>query len=266
VFVEHTKIPRIKTGVPLLDTILYEGIPMNSFVTISGEGGIGKTIMLQQMTINFLKKNFSVIYLTSDETPRAVIQNMDLMGWNVRKYAKNKKLIFIDCITSKIRKPSKDENFSVVYIENPKNLQAVTGTLYSVLENIQSSKSIIFIDSLTELMSSSEPSMTLDAVKFMRENIAKTKYTPLFASIHFGIKGFDEIEQIIDYLVDGIIDLRYDPYLMQQGILIRQGRVRKMKGVPHKQQWIHYKIDSSGITLMSKDELAILMKDLNIII
>jgi len=263
--VERTKIPLIKTGVPLLDTILYEGIPINSFVTISGEGGIGKTVMLQQMVINFLRKNFSVVYLVSDETPRAVIQNMDLMGWNVRKYAKNKKLIFIDCITLRIRKPSQDENFSVVYVENPKNLQAITNTLYSVLENIQS-KSIVFIDSLTELMSSSEPSMILDAIKSMRENIAKIKYIPLFASIHFGIKGFDEIEQIIDYLVDGIIDLRYDPYLMQQGILVRQGRVRKMKGVPHKQQWIHYKIDKSGITLMSKDELAVLMKDLNTII
>lgn len=262
---ERTKIPLIKTGVPLLDTILYEGIPINSFVTISGEGGIGKTVMLQQMVINFLRKNFSVVYLVSDETPRAVIQNMDLMGWNVRKYAKNKKLIFIDCITLRIRKPSQDENFSVVYVENPKNLQAITNTLYSVLENIQS-KSIVFIDSLTELMSSSEPSMILDAIKSMRENIAKIKYIPLFASIHFGIKGFDEIEQIIDYLVDGIIDLRYDPYLMQQGILVRQGRVRKMKGVPHKQQWIHYKIDKSGITLMSKDELAVLMKDLNTII
>lgn len=262
---KRTKIPLIKTGVPLLDTILYEGIPMNSFVTISGEGGIGKTLMLQQMAVSFLKRNFSVVYLTSDETPRAVIQNMDLMGWNVRRYTKNRKLIFIDCITSRIRKPSQDENSSVIYVENPKNLQAVTNTLYSVLENIQSSKSIVFIDSLTELMSSSEPLMTLDAVKSMRENIVKTKYIPLFASIHFGIKGFDEIEQIIDYLVDGIIDLRYDPYLMQQGILVRQGRVRKMKGVPHKQQWIHYKIDKSGITLMSKDELAMIMKDLNII-
>ncbi len=264
-FMERTKIPRIKTGVPLLDTILYKGVPLNNFVTISGEGGIGKTIMLQQMAINFLKKNFNVIYLASDDTPRAIIQNMDLMGWNIRKYIENRKIIFIDCITLRIRKPSQDEKLSIVYVENPKNLQAVTNTLYSVLENVSSSKSVVLIDSLTELMSSSEPLMTLDSIKSMRD-VSKMRYIPFFASIHFGIKGFDEIEQIIDYLVDGIIDLRYDPYLMQQGVLVRQGRVRKMKGAPHKQQWIHYKIDKGGITLMSKDELAMLMKDVNTII
>lgn len=260
---EHTKIPFIKTGISLLDTILHKGFPLNSFITISGEGGIGKTLILQQLAINFLKKDFSVIYLVSDDTPRSVIQNMNIMGWNIEKYIKNKKITFIDCITLKIRKPTQEETSHIIYVENPKNLPSVTGTLFSVVENT-SSRAIVLIDSLTELMSSAEPLMILDAVKSMRENIAKAKKIPLFASIHFGIKGFDDIEQIIDYLVDGIIDLRYDPYLMQQGILVRQIRVRKMKGAPHKNQWIHYKVEKSGISPLSKDELATLMKDLNI--
>ncbi len=263
---EHVKIPFVKTGISLLDTILYKGFPLNSFITISGEGGIGKTLILQQLAINFLKRGFSVIYLVSDDTPRSVVQNMNIMGWNVNRYIKAKKVIFIDCITLKIRKPIQEEESHIIYVENPKNLPLVTSTLFSVIENHSSSKAIVLIDSLTELMSSAEPSMILDAVKSMRENIAKAKKIPLFASIHFGIKGFDEIEQIIDYLVDGIIDLRYDPYLMQQGILVRQIRVRKMKGAPHKSQWIHYKVEKSGVSVLSKDELTKLMKDLNEVI
>ncbi|MEM3833140.1 MAG: RAD55 family ATPase [Thermoprotei archaeon] len=263
---ERFKIPFVKTGISLLDTVLYKGFPLNSFITISGEGGIGKTFMLQQLAINFLRRGFSVIYLVSDDTPRSVIQNMSITGWNINKYIKAKRVIFIDCITLKIRKPIEEETSHIVYVENPKNLPLVTSTLFSVVENLSSPKAIVLIDSLTELMSSAEPLMILDAVKSIRENIAKAKKIPLFASVHFGIKGFDEIEQIIDYLVDGIIDLRYDPYLMQQGILVRQIRVRKIKGAPHKNQWIHYKIERSGISALSKDELTKLMKDLNMIV
>ena len=240
----------VKTGVPPLDYLLPEGVPLHNFITLSGEGGTGKSVILQQLAINFLRKGFSVVYVASDDSPLSIMWNMKRFGWNVERYLRRGRFKFVDCFSFRIKRSIEYPDYITV-VEHPQILRNVSDALDSVMDKLKG-KRVMLIDSLTDMISHAEPMTAIETVKSWRANYTKAYGTLVFTSFHFGIKAFDEIEQIIDYIVDGIIDLRFDPYLMQQGVLVKQMRVRKMKGVPHLTKWVYFQIGKSGLELVDK--------------
>lgn len=252
------KIPRYRTGIDLLDELLPEGMPATSFITLSGEGGTGKSVILQQLAINFLRKCLHVIYLTSDDSPFSIEDNMSRFGWRPRTYRARGKLIYIDCFSWRIHPKPKGEP-GIIIVDSP-TLSNITSVLNLIVSKVPPMRSVLIIDSLTDVISTADPSTALDTIKTWRANLTKARGILTFASFHFGIKAFDEVEQVIDYIVDGVIDLRYDPYLMQQGVLVRQIRIRKLKGARHTTAWIYYNIYSKeGVKKMDKSEVARLL-------
>jgi KaiC/GvpD/RAD55 family RecA-like ATPase len=61
---------------------------------------------------------------------------------------------------------------------------------------------------------------------------------------------------MLDYLVDGMIDFRFDPLLAQQGLLARQLRVRKMKGTSHDTVWHYFAIEKTGLIPLKSQGIA----------
>ncbi len=244
------RMKRVKTGVEPLDFLLPEGVPLNSFITLSGEGGTGKSVILQQLAISFLKRGFSVIYVASDDSPLSIMLNMKNFGWHVDRYGKRGRFRFVDCFSFRIKRSLEYPEY-VTVVEQPSFLRNITDVLDSVMDKLRGRK-VMLIDSLTDIISHAEPMTAIETVKAWRANYTKAQNTLVFTSFHFGIKAFDEIEQIIDYIVDGIIDLRFDPYLMQQGVLVKQMRIRKMKGTSHLTKWVYFQITKDGLKLIDK--------------
>jgi len=112
---------------------------------------------------------------------------------------------------------------------------------------------VVIIDSLTEFMTLAEPGLLIDAIKTWRARGSKERGVTFFASMHFGIGAFEKTVDVFDYIVDGIIDLRYDPFFMRQGKLIKQLRVRKMKGAQHSTAWIPFEVGPNGIEVYRPD-------------
>jgi len=248
------RLIRVKTGIKPLDILIPKGVPLNSFIVISGEGGTGKSVMLQELAIRFLRRKYMVIYASIDDSPESVIMNMKSLGWDVEKYLFLKKtLVFIDCFSYRIRRTALTPGYSIL-VEDPRSIRNITDALVSVTDRTYGRKMLI-IDSLTEIISFVEPITAIETVKNWRAYFSKARDMPVFASIHFGIKAFEEIEQIIDYTVDGIIDLRFDPYIMQQGMLVKQMRVRKLKGAPHIARWTYFDIRRGGLRVVSKEDV-----------
>ena len=247
------RLIRIKTGVKPLDLLIPKGVPINSFIVISGEGGTGKSVMLQELAIKFLRRGYVVIYVSVDDNPKSVIMNMKSLGWRVEKYLTEGGFKFVDCFSYRIRRLISIPPY-VTLVEDPKSIRNVSDILVSLTERLNR-KGVMIIDSLTEIISSVEPITAIETVKNWRAYFSKAKEIPVFASVHFGIKAFEEIEQIIDYTVDGIIDLRFDPHIMQQGMLVKQVRVRKLKGAPHIAKWTYFDIRRHGLEVLSKESV-----------
>jgi hypothetical protein len=68
----------------------------------------------------------------------------------------------------------------------------------------------VFIDSITELFTMSEPTSTIEMVKDWRAEICKEKHITVFASYHLGMRSLDEFVGMLDYVMDGIIEYRFD--------------------------------------------------------
>lgn len=249
------KVKKTKLKIDLLDEIIPEGIPINSLILLSGEPGISKSLILQNITFQFLKSKYVCIYVCTDEHPIAVYQNMKIINSNITKYLKNSKFIFIDCFSYRLNLQSSFNNLpNIIVFSYPKNWNEILVNFMNIIDNlkIKFKKFLLIIDSFTELINKLDYSSAIDLVKTIRTEICKKRQVLTFISFHFGIKLFEEFEQVIEYLIDGIFDLRYDPYFMQKGILVKQLRVRKIKGSSHDTQWHYFTIKKGKIVKLSE--------------
>lgn len=242
------KVSRVSTGIPLLDKALPKGIPRNNMIMIVGESGTGKSVFILQLLRERLKRGEPCIFMCFDDAPLAIEQNFASFGWSLREYADEGLFRFIDCFSFRMSPDKTKLPSYITYIENPRDLYQLTNIFFSTMDRMNMEcGGAVFIDSLTELLSITEPATAIETIKTWRAEAAKERLVTMFATFHFGIKPFDDLEQILEYVVDGIIDLRYDPILMQQGVLVKQFRIRKMKGARHETNWFTFTVDEEGI-------------------
>jgi len=215
----------ITLGIPMIDSLLPDGLPRDSFILLFGEGGTGKSVALAQAAGSRIRLGEPCIFVAFDDSPSSIINNFMRLGYEVRGALANNLLRIVDCFSFRTRMPPKPTD-GIRIVKNPKDHHELTGTLLSTTEGMEW-RGTIFVDSLTELFTISEPTSTLETVKNWRAEFCKMMGLPILATYHIGLKSIDEFAAMIDYLVDGIIDFRFDPLLAQQGLLARQLRVRK---------------------------------------
>jgi len=77
---------------------------------------------------------------------------------------------------------------------------------------------------------------------------AKEKLVPFFCSHHTPLRAYVELDDLLFYVVDGILDVRFNPGFAERGLLVKQFRVRRMKGAPHETYWVTFSVTSKGVT------------------
>jgi circadian clock protein KaiC len=93
-------LEKIPTGITGFDEISHGGVPSGRTTLISGTTGSGKTIFAAA----FLYHGLSVldeagVFVTFEESPQDIMRNMLAFGWDLEKYLKNGKLVFVDIST-----------------------------------------------------------------------------------------------------------------------------------------------------------------------
>lgn len=232
-------------GVPMMDELTPNGFPRNSFILLLGEGGTGKSVTLLQLAGACIARGEPCIIMAFDDSPASIVENLERLGFSCEKAFKSKMLRIIDCFSFRTQSPKKlNEHIEVV--SNPRDRQLLTSELYSAVNDMEG-RGVILIDSITELFTMSEPTSTIEMIKDWRAEICKGKYITVFASYHLGMRSMDEFVGMLDYVVDGIIEFRFDPLFAQQGLLARQMRLRKMKGTTHDTLWHYFEIKMGGL-------------------
>jgi len=69
-------IERVKTGVPGLDRLIAGGFVKGSANLVSGGTGTGKTTFCVQFLLEGLRNNEPCVYLTMEEDPRDIKEDM----------------------------------------------------------------------------------------------------------------------------------------------------------------------------------------------
>lgn len=74
---------KVKTGVPGLDEMLEGGLIPGRTYVVSGASGTGKTTLAMQYLLEGTRRGERVMYVSLDEPPNEVRQNMRSYGWDI---------------------------------------------------------------------------------------------------------------------------------------------------------------------------------------
>jgi len=84
---------RIPSGIPGLDPLMEGGLIKGSTTLVSGSAGTGKTIFCTQFLLEGLKKGETCMFITLEEKPQDIIDDVKRFGWDLQKYVDEKKLL-----------------------------------------------------------------------------------------------------------------------------------------------------------------------------
>lgn len=241
-----------ETGIDAVDKVLPKGIPRNSLTILAGDLGTGKSVLMEQLLYSMLKvEKEPCIYMNFEGPPIALQQDMESFGWDIDRYLDSGQLKFLDCFSFRME-PTETPKYSH-FVKDPKDLHSVTSALFTMMEEMKMmGRGAVFVDSLTEmftLVQEERPLVfhMLDGVKSWRAKGPKERLVPFFCSHHTPLRAYADLDDLLFYVVDGIVDVRFNPGFADRGLLVKQFRIRKMKGAPHETYWVTFQVTASGI-------------------
>lgn len=232
----------------LFKYILPNGVPRNSLIVLTGEGGSGKSVIIAHVVKDVLLNGEPVVYVALDDDPQTILSQLTAFGVNIDQFCGEKKLLIIDGF-SHLVKPRRT-GFCVEEEIQPDYADSIISVLIKATDKHHiENKGLIVIDSLNEAMVTLDPTRFILFVKSLRANFAKSRGILTFATLHTSTQSFKEYLLSIEHLVDGIIETANIPGELAQQIpiFIRQITVRKIKGVASKPGWVLYGIDNEGL-------------------
>ena len=246
---EPSAYKRIVTGVEPLDSLVPNGVPADSFVCVSGDPGTRRSELLTELVWRALERGEPAVVVTATTPPTAVLERFFENGWNVLPALEDDRLRVIDCFTPRL---SDRDAFlehrsewiefvgeaaaeSIVTIEEPTELDAITDGLTDALEALEMSETgLVTIDSLDEL----EEQHFHEFVTETRATVCKARYVPIFA----GTTATNGLDPGDESVFDGIVDLRLTDHL-EPDVRHRQLGFRKLAGAQHLPQWLTYEYE-----------------------
>ena len=244
---------RIKTGIEGLDELIEGGFPKGRTILLSGGCGTGKSIFgLQFLYKGAAEQGEPGIYVTMDERPELLRQDMLKFGWDIKALEDARKLVILDFTGPKVGM-TPDSSYSVEVRDLEINQLIVK--IMDAARSIGAKRAVI--DSLPalgfHLKSEGEIREIILKLGYM---LSKSELTTILISeipeqslgggpMNFSKYGIEE------YVADAVILLHY------LGIGTESNRtlyIRKMRGTKHAEDIIPMKITEKGIILTNPEE------------
>lgn len=153
-------LPRISTGLEVLDKILPMGMPQVSTVLILSDPGSGDEILIAHFVSKQVQEGKSTVYVTLDNFPaniRQIVQTQitrEDVNWS--------SLVFVDCYSKTVGVESDEP-----HIEDPENLSAISIAISDIMN--KQSISLIVLDSFNTLI---RKRGVRSAIEFLRVIVA----------------------------------------------------------------------------------------------
>ena len=181
---------KISTGVPSLDKMFAEGgYARGSTVLISGTAGTGKTSLAVAFAVERCKKGERCLYVSYEESPGQLIQNMKSVGFDLEKWTKKGLLKIVS---------TRPAFFG---------LEMHLLDLYKILADFN--PSAVVIDPLTSLIGQAEESEVQSMLTRMIDALKSKSITGVFTSLVASTASNDTSGEIgVSSLIDTWIVVR----------------------------------------------------------
>lgn len=266
-FVEQAEFKRFRPGVSVLDALLPQGMPTNSFVLLTGDNGIRHRGLQTELLWRRLTNCESAIVITFVDPPIAIVEHFLTFGWNVIPFLESGDLRIIDCFTSRLRQKHQTPTHQAAWnefltplledvvsvVRETGNLESIEDSLHTTIEELEMiGEGLVVIDSLNEFEIQGQQSETEQFIKEVRGDICSRKFVPIFTS-----KTNSENEPFsreYSYLFDGIVAMRHDETKIDD-VRFKQLSIQKMDGVLYRPHWVTYEaFGQTGFQIINPNE------------
>jgi len=177
---------RILTGYKELDRVLGRGLMDGEVVLLSGEPGVGKSTLLMQVVLNFVKDG-KVLYVCGEESPSQL--NSRLKRLDPKSSSKTENFVLTeDNVVENIAELIANDNFNLVVIDS--------------------------IQSMTSLLSKSFPG-SISQVRVcgsILTRVSKITGTPMFIVGQINKGGDIAGPKVLEHIVDCVLYMEGDQY------------------------------------------------------
>ena len=239
---------RVPTGITGFDELIDGGFPRGRSMLISGGTGTGKTIFCIQFLLNGITKyNEPAVYVTLDERPGLIREDMLQFGWDLKKLEDDGKLIIVDASMAKIGIPSSEE-YSIS--SSGFDLDKLIVEIMRVSKEIGARR--LAIDSLAAMgLHFSDQTAVRKAILKLNFMMMRTNLTTVATSeIPEGSNLFSKYG-VEEFVADGVVLLHYLGIGTQSN---RTLHVRKMRGTHHSEDIHPLEITPNGMKVHKVDE------------
>jgi len=265
VFTEYHGHRRLRTGISALDASLPQGVPRNSLVLLTDLAGTRTEAMQAELVWRALERDEPVVFVSFLEPPVSVVQEFVSLAWNVFPALEAGDMRIVDCFSYRVddrdrmHRRMNDWNQHVhgvvedatTTVRDPTNMGQLQNRLDGALEAVEAEdEGLVVIDSLTELGSLVQPVQAYNFLKDVRADVCKGRFVPVFAGATVTGDG-EGFPHDLGYVVDGLVEMRLNEELVENA-LIKQLRVRKMRGVLTYPRWQIYEF-AAGAGLVTVD-------------
>ncbi|MGB7443703.1 MAG: circadian clock protein KaiC [Coleofasciculaceae cyanobacterium] len=102
---EQNSLEKVITGIPGFDLLSEGGLPKGRTTLIAGTAGSGKTVFACQFLIEGIAEGQNGVFVTFEESPKAIRKNMRGFGWDIEKWEEEGKWAFVDASPKQGDKP-----------------------------------------------------------------------------------------------------------------------------------------------------------------
>ena len=217
---------RVETGITGLDPLVEGGFLANSVNLITGETGTGKTIFCAQFLWHGLQKGETCLYITLEEDPEDIMEDVEQFGWNLRRYVEK-------------------GVFKIIY-HDPAQLNNLGTTIIDEIKRIKASR--LVIDSTSVIgMNMGNVAQTRKMLINIINTIKRSECVAVITSeIPEGSKSLSRFG-VEEFVVDSVIVLNYLEYAA--GGLDRSLIIRKMRRTKHGKDIYPIDISSKGLVV-----------------
>jgi KaiC/GvpD/RAD55 family RecA-like ATPase len=239
---------RISTGVKGLDEMLGGGVPFERSILVCGGPGSGKTILgIQFLYKGIVEHNENGLYVSLDESPEHLKQDMAAFGWNLEKLESKQKLAIVDA--SPIRTIPGEVKIGELQIgKRDFSMVSLIEIMKSRVEETKAKR--IVVDPVTTLIVQyPDSSERRNAVVDLLEAITSLGTTNIMTTENRATTLSRKVTAE-EFLAHGVIIL----HVIHEGReLVRALQIEKMRGIRHDHEIRPYRITDEGIAVYSRE-------------
>jgi circadian clock protein KaiC len=247
---------RASSGVKGLDEILGGGFPKSRTILVVGGPGSGKTILAIQFLRAGAVNGERSIYITFDERPEQVKENVSAFGWDLDRLEAEGKMMFVDATpfrrarTTSVGVHGAREGLPVYETVPEITLRGLVETVKRLAEEEDVAR--LAVDPITSLsVRYQSPIKTRHAMLMLFDALSSTGATCVVTS-ELRTSMLSRRFQLEEFLSQGVVLLRTG---IHEGNVIRGMQVEKMRGIAHDTQLRPYIIGENGIEVYAKDKV-----------